>query len=156
MSNWASNVVVSPAGDLPEPATWWVNQGTTFDQERAGGYVWAPQRGEGGRVFAHHAAVARLRAGDIVFHYAKGVVRAVGVVREAAREETRPSELPEDQWEADGYLARVEYHDAPTPIALEEIPAEWRNQDAGPFTRHGGVKQGYLFDLSTAVRHPLR
>jgi MoxR-like ATPase len=128
---------------------WWVNQGRTFDPERSGGYVWAPQRGEAGRIIAHHKSVAELQAGDIVLHYAKGLVRAVSVVREAGHEEARPPELPEEEWSREGYLAGVDYHDAPTPIALEEIPNDWRTEDQGPFTRHGGVKQGYLFPLSS-------
>ena len=75
-------------------------------------------------------------------------MRAVGVVTGLPREEARPNELPEEQWSRDGYFAEVDYRDAPTPIALEEIPASWRADDPGPFTRHGGVTQGYLFPLS--------
>jgi hypothetical protein len=126
---------------------WWVNQGATFDQERAGSYLWAPQSVAGGRVLGHHTNVAHLRPGDLVLHYAKGMVRAISVVREPAREASRPAELPSESWGNDGYQAEVDYFDAPTPIALEEIPAAWRDDTAGPFTRHGGVKQGYLFPL---------
>jgi hypothetical protein len=140
-------VVSSPE---PERAgrVWWVNQGATFDAEHEGGYVWAPQRGEGGRLIGHHQAVAQLREGDRIFHYARGLVRAIGKVTEATHEEPRPAELPEGEWGREGFLSRIEYHDAPTPVALEEIPASWRTDDTGPFTRHGGVKQGYLFPLS--------
>jgi MoxR-like ATPase len=127
---------------------WWVNQGATFDAERAGGYVWAPQRSQAGRLVGHHQNVAQLATGDLIFHYAKGLVRAISVVR-SAREEPRPAELPTEQWTREGYLAEVAYHDAPTPIALEEIPASWRTDDGGPFTRHGSVKQGYLYPLSS-------
>src|SRR5262245_4882951 len=35
--------VVSADEGLRAPATWWVNQGTTYDREHAGGYIWAPQ-----------------------------------------------------------------------------------------------------------------
>jgi MoxR-like ATPase len=138
--------VVSGALDEGQ-GTWWVNQGATFDKEHAGGYVWAPQTSEGGRALTHHVNVSRLRRGDLIVHYARGMVRAIGLVSEAAREEPRPAELPTDMWAREGYLAPVEYLDAPTPIALEEIPTAWRLGGAGPFTRHGGVKQGYLFPL---------
>jgi MoxR-like ATPase len=111
--------------------------------------VWAPQRGQGGRIVGHHQIVAQLKPGDLVLHYAKGFVRAVGLVTEAARTAPRPAELPEGQWGREGYLATLTYHDAPTPIALEEIPASWRTEGGGPFTRHGGVKQGYMFAIST-------
>jgi hypothetical protein len=72
-----------------ELRAWWVNQGTTFDAEHAGGYVWAPQRGEGGRTVAHHQNVAQLRPGDLVLHYAKGLVRALSVVRAVTRTPSR-------------------------------------------------------------------
>jgi hypothetical protein len=141
-------VVKREVAEETQTHAWWVNQGGTFEQERAGNYVWAPEQGEGGRLIAHHQDVAKLQPGDIVFHYAKGLVRAVGVVDVAATMAARPAELPEGPWADSGYLAQVTYHDAPTPIALEEIPTEWRLEDGGPFTRHGSVKQGYLFPLS--------
>ena len=53
-------------------------------------------------------------------------------------------------WASEGRIASVNYFDAPAPIALEEIPAEWRTPTVGPFTRHGGVKQGYLFPLASS------
>ncbi len=135
--------------DVRPTQAWWVNQGASFEQERSGEYLWAPQRAGGGRVLAHHVNMTKLKEGDVVFHYARGLVRAASVVRAAAVEATRPPELPTEQWETEGYLARVAYEDAPAPIALEEIPASWRTAEGGPFDRHGGVKQGYLFPLST-------
>src|SRR5438067_10103717 len=102
------------------------------------------------RVVSHHATMTRVREDDLVLHYAKGLVRAASVVRLPARETTRPPELPTEAWEAQGYLVELDYYDAPAPIALEEIPTEWRTAEGGPgpFNRHGGVKQGYLFPLS--------
>src|SRR6478735_3015766 len=40
---------------------WWVNQGSTYRQEREGGYVWAPKVTKAGHAVAHHVAVSRLR-----------------------------------------------------------------------------------------------
>src|SRR4051794_37158518 len=51
-------VVVLSDGKPHAPRTWWVNQGKTFDAERQGGYIWAPQHGEGGRIVVHHQSVA--------------------------------------------------------------------------------------------------
>ena len=109
--------------------------------------VWAPQRGravDDRPPSERRPAAARRRH----LHYAKGLIRSLGVVTAPARTAPRPKELPQEPWSEEGYIGEVEYHDAPTPIALEEIPTEWRLADGGPFTRHGGVKQGYLFPLS--------
>ena len=131
----------------PPKAAWWVNQGATYNQERRGGYLWAPKRSKNGQVLGHHADLARLRAGDAVFNYAKGALRAVSVVTEPAMEAPRPAELPEGSWQAEGRLVGIEYHELSEPIPLEEIPAEWRTIGGGPFTGQGAVKQGYIYPL---------
>lgn len=148
-------VVFVRSGQGVAPRTWWVNQGTTYTHERQGGYIWAPLRAGDGRVVHHHVAVAEVSTGDVIFHYARGLLRAVGVATGDANEAPKPAELG-GEWERDGYLAPVAYHDAPSPIALEEIPAEWRTPAAGPFTRHGAVQQGYLFPLSEQFVTELR
>jgi 5-methylcytosine-specific restriction enzyme B len=81
-----------------------------------------------------------------VVHYAKGSIRAIGIVLEKGVVHRRPSELPTESWNPDGYLAKIEYHDLGKPIALAELPP--RSPDAGPLDRDGEVKQGYLFSLS--------
>lgn len=125
---------------------WWVNQRKTYDYERPGGYIWAPTKTKGNVVAPHHLAVSRVAPGDIVLHYAKGVLRAVGVVQENRGVQDRPEELPTELWAREGYLAMVEYHDLSRPIALNEMTA--RTSDAGPFDRDGEVKQGYLYPVS--------
>jgi hypothetical protein len=73
---------------------WWVNQGTTFDQDRQGGYVWAPIQTKAGHPVAHHTNVNRLAPGDVVIHYVKGQIRSVGIVSANPEVRARPSELP--------------------------------------------------------------
>ena len=102
--------------DLPEPATpeelralrryrgaapnvWWVNQGGTYDAERGDGYVWAPQKTRSGSVLSHHLNVSKLRDGDVVVHYAKGSIRALGRVISKAKKANRPSSLPSEAWQ---------------------------------------------------------
>lgn len=142
--------------DAPSKAAWWVNQGATYNQERQGGYLWAPKRSKNGQVLAHHADLARLRAGDAVFNYAKGALRAVSVVTDPAVEAPRPAELPEGSWQAEGSHVGTEYHELPEPIPLEEIPAEWRTNVGGPFTAQGAVKQGYIYPLPTGFVGQMR
>jgi hypothetical protein len=135
-------------GEREDHTLWWVNQGSTFNQESHGGYVWAPLRNQAGTVLSHHANVSRLRTGHKLLHYANGVIRAIGTVVEDAREAPRPQELPAGLWESSGRMARVEYSFLEKPIELNEIPVEWRIEEQNPFHSTGGVRQGYMFPLS--------
>lgn len=127
--------------------TWWVNQGATYAAERNGGYVWAPQTNKGGFPMTHHTAVARIRRGDTVVHYAKGHIRAVSTALAHGHEAARPSELPASAWEVNGYRADCQYYELDQPIPLASIDATLRQSSGGPFTSVGTVQQGYLFEL---------
>lgn len=135
--------------ETAEAAFWWVNQGDTYERERDGEYLWAPQQTKDGKVMAHHSNMTRLVAGDIVFHYANGKLRAVSEVTEAAIKANRPTEFPSTAWEKAGNLAKLAYYELTNPIPLENIPLEWRLEvPKGPFDKFGAIKQGYLFPLS--------
>lgn len=121
---------------------WWVNQGTTYEFERSGGYVWAPTETAGGSSVQHHANVGRLKTGDVTFHYVGRAIRASGVVESDATKGPRPNSGSQDQT-SEGYLARVTYHDLVEPIPITRIPARLRKGDT--FNRNGGVNQGYLY-----------
>ena len=58
--------------------------------------------------------------------------------------------MPGEEPERPGYHVRVQYRELDRPIALDEIPLEWRTDGERPFTRNGKVKQGYAFPLSHA------
>jgi MoxR-like ATPase len=131
---------------------WWVNQGTSFRQESAGGFVWAPKRSKSGAALAPYANVARLRLGDAILHYANGV-RAVGTVAASPMDVSKPADVQHDQWGSDGVRAKVTYRALSEAIPLADIPHAWRSKEAaettaGPFTRDGSVKLGYLYPLS--------
>ena len=59
------------------PAFWWVNQGATYDEARKIGFIWAPQKSKTGARLYHWENVSRVRAGDFIFHYADGALRAI-------------------------------------------------------------------------------
>lgn len=141
-------------GDLPNDARqwWWVNQNKTYKFEREGGYIWAPEKRRDGFPAHHHANVARVRAGDVIFHYFKQQVCAVSVAQSDAFKQTKPDELGKEQWQTDGYMVRVDYRDLSPQIPREEIPSTIRIASSGdgnsPFTQGGSVNTGYLFSLS--------
>jgi MoxR-like ATPase len=133
------------------PFTWWVNQGQTYAKERDGSYIWAPQKTKSGTPASHHTAVADVRRGDRIVHYAKGHIRAAGIAVSDGREARRPDELSGEAWEVDGYSAQVQYHELERPIPLAEIDMSYREGGGGPFTAAGAVQQGYLFRVSEDV-----
>lgn len=135
-------------------AVWWVNQGHTYNEERQGGYVWAPQKTKAGFPVAHHTNVSRLAPNDVVVHYSKGKIQAVSRVSAQPVDQIRPNDLPEDMWESAGHYCEVEYSALNDPISLTEIPE--RPGDAGPFNSDGSVKQGYLFGLDARFADQLR
>lgn len=132
-------------------AYWWVNQGSTYQQEKAGQYLWAPREGANGVVFGHWTNVSKAKVGDVILHYANNNILAVSRVKEQPRPASRPAELPPGEWQQDGYLAPVTvYDELDPPIRRVDIPHDWRiRESAGPFTQDGNVKQGYLFPLSS-------
>ena len=131
---------------------WWVNQGSTYGDERSGGYVFAPQYATNGRTVPHWQTLMLLQRGDAIVHYANGFLRSLSQVIEPYRIAQRPIARPGFDAVRPGYLVRVAYYDAATPIALDEIPDEWRSEEGGPFTHSGRVRQGYLFPRSEAFK----
>jgi len=131
---------------------WWVNQGATYNEERAGGYVWAPLTNKVGREVTHHVAVNQLRVGQKVVHYASGQIRAISTVVQPPETHPKPMELG-TSWGETGYLCRVQYSDLVPPIAKDDVPN--RVPAVGPFDVNGNVKQAYLIKVNDAELFPL-
>jgi hypothetical protein len=142
--------------DSPPQNVWWVNQGETFEIEKSGGYLWAPKHGKSNVMFQHWSDMAKLQPADVVLHYANGALRAVSSVLESTKDEPRPGKFSAETWESEGYLVRVQYYPLDPPIPLRNIPIEWRTETTGPFTKDGGVKQGYLFPLTNEFADKLQ
>jgi hypothetical protein len=134
-----------------KPRFWWVNQGTSFEQEVSEGYIRAPQENAAGNAVHFYTNVTQVRPGDVLLHYARKSLRAVGRAIDRAQETTipdaegRPADTP-------GWLVHVDVSELDRPIDLDDIPVEWRTapMESGPFNYQGGVNQGYLFALSPA------
>jgi len=128
--------------------SWWVCQGTMYDAEHRGGYVFAPTQTKDGKVVSHHANVGVLQTGQKLLHYSNGAIRSIGTVTAPAKETTRPDVMPGEETGTRGNLVGIQYDDLQQPIALSEIPEAWRSNGEQPFNKNGAVKQGYLFRLS--------
>lgn len=138
--------VIEPIRAPSAPKAWWVNQGASYQQEKTGGFLWAPVQGRKGNTFAHWANMEKVREGDIVLHYANVALRAVSVVTKASIHAAKPDSHSGEPWEDDGYLVRSDYSEFASPIPLHDIPLDFREGEVGgPFNREGNVNQGYLY-----------
>lgn len=122
---------------------WWVNQGDSLDNERAGGYIWAPVKGRDGRSVVHWESLKETQEDDLVLHHAKGILRYVSqVISQAVK--------TNDDNGVERYLVRVNYYELIPPIPYENFVdrlAKLRIEQ-GPTDRNGKLNQGYLFRLT--------
>jgi len=131
---------------------WWVNQGRTFEAERAAWMVFAGTEREDGRRIKHHQVLAEMRPGDVTLHWVSGEIRAIGEVQVPATRYRRPAG-PHGA-ESDGLAARVEYFTLDHPIALAELPASRAGTE--PFNKNGTVNQGYCFAVPSELADELQ
>jgi 5-methylcytosine-specific restriction enzyme B len=130
---------------------WWVNQGKTWEQERRGGYLWAPTHAPNGQTKNFWTRMLDVREGDRIVSYVRGSVVAVSTAVADGYRAPRPAELPVALWAELGYRVDVEYRPLPRPIERDEISELWRfGSKEEPFRRDGAVKQGYLFPISSS------
>ena len=101
------------------PAFWWVNQRKTYDEARKRGFIWAPMVNKDGRHFYHWDNVAKVKAGDVIFHYANLEVRAMS--RAKADSYQAKNEFSGDQWAEDGWRVDSDYCALEKPIPIARI-----------------------------------
>ncbi|WP_256872179.1 McrB family protein [Paenibacillus sp. 79R4] len=139
-----------PGHDLKTPSIWWVNQGSTLNEELKEGILWAPLSGKGGRSQYHWDTMDEVRKGDIILHYANGLLHYVSRAIEDSINAKKPRSMSESVWDEQGRLIRAEYFPIEPNIPLNSFSQEILelNIAQGPIHSGGGVKQGYLFRLS--------
>lgn len=58
-------------------SVYYVFQGKTFAEERAGGYVWSPQLNKGGGRNAGYIMMTNVKKGDFILHNSNGKLVAI-------------------------------------------------------------------------------
>ncbi|CEG21491.1 hypothetical protein BN1080_00402 [Planococcus massiliensis] len=127
-----------------------VFQNKTFEEEKEGQYLWAPQKNNQGRGLFHWESMMRVRPGDIIFSMFRQHLVSVNLAKEQAIEAPNPFLNHETTWERTGWLVKAEYNELPNPVSIKEhredilklCPPKY-----SPFTRTGGGTQGYLFEI---------
>lgn len=82
-------------------AFWWVNHKQTWKAEYDHGYIWSPTANKNGATNQTYLNLKLVRSGDLVFSYAGGMVRGVGI----ATGPYTDAEIPDEHWQAEeGWL----------------------------------------------------
>lgn len=131
--------------------TYYVFQGGSFDDEYAGGYIWAPYESKYGMKFHYWERLMDLKEGDMVFHAVRGKIKAVSIVREPYTVAARPGELigvyADDNH---GYLVHCNYTYIDNPISAWDYTEQTRKYSQvkyAPFNVNGTGNLGYLYEL---------
>src|SRR5205814_1785075 len=98
---------------------WWVNHKQTHTEEIEGGYIWSPKTNKNGARNETYLNLTRIRVADIVFSYALGEIRAVGIVETTHHECDRPSAFGKtgEQWDKDGWVVPIDWFVLKNPIS---------------------------------------
>jgi hypothetical protein len=131
-------------------AYWWITHGKTWREELNGGYLWAPLHDQGGSSRYYHRNVDAINAGDVIFSYANGRLRAVGVATSDGFVAKKPSELG-GYWPDAGSMARVHFSEFSKGVSLEamgSLAADLSTLLRGPLDTNRRAKQGYAFSIS--------
>jgi hypothetical protein len=121
---------------------WWASQGASIAPALRDKGLRAPQRNKQGRALFYWDNLARVRAGDVIFHYADGAIRAVSLATGNGFEE--------ETARGKGWRADIDGHPLREPAPLEQFSQRLvaLNLDKGPVGRNGTANPGYLFELT--------
>ncbi len=135
---------------------WWANQTRTYDAEIAGGFLWSRRRRSDGRRNPFYDNMRLVRRDDLVFAYAKGAIRAVGLVLNEARDAPCPEPLAEtlpeklSGWLVD--MAWLELRRSMIPADYMAILEPLLPTLHAPLTGRGrGIQGGRLLELSSPL-----
>lgn len=124
-----------------------VFQNKTFEEEKNGGYLWAPKG-----ICSHWRNMKNIKKGDIVFHSYHKEIMAISITITDCYEAIKPTELQAEKlWDSDGWKADCQYYIIPNPIVTSDyIDTILRLQPNkyAPFNRIGRGNTGYLFNLN--------
>lgn len=132
--------------------TFYVFQGSTYDRESRGGYIWAPVTNKAGNTFHHWDRLLDVRPGDIILHGCDGYIQAVSIARGEWYDCYQPEELrTEDMWDLKGRRVDCDYtpinHPVKTATFVDDI-LRLCNVKYAPFDKDGNGNMGYLYEIN--------
>ncbi|WP_319825824.1 HNH endonuclease [Thalassovita sp.] len=134
---------VSPDGF----AYWWVNNKQTYAHEIGGNYLWSPtEKSDGGRS-EFYENMKRVRPGDVIFAFAGGEIRAVGVCSAPTALAPKPGEFGAagNAWGSEGWRLPVEFTVLSKPLRPKDhmdVLAPTLPEKYSPIRPDGNGNQG--------------
>lgn len=103
-------------------AYWWVNHKKTYTSEIEGGFIWSPKKNSNGAKNQTYINLTLTKPGDVIFSYAAGKVKALGIVSSPYLEQPKPSEFGRsgDSWANVGWAVAVDWEILSTPLTPKE------------------------------------
>ncbi len=140
---------------------WWVNQKQTFRQEFSGGYMWSPKRNRNGRRNRAYESMRIVSPGDVVFSYAEGHIKAIGIINRPAYSFPKPDNFGAAgaNWDQDGWRVDLHYQKLRMPFRpkdnikdiVEVLPDQY-----SPLQANGNGNQTfYLYEISKNLAYRL-
>ncbi|MGE7778923.1 HNH endonuclease [Peribacillus sp. NPDC097264] len=98
-----------------------VMQGTTYQEEKHLGIIWSPQIDKSGLVPHSSKLMQEVKSGDRIFHYVKGSIVAISIVKKGCQEDNKPQKIRNHtRWTDNGYLVETEYRELEVPLNIRE------------------------------------
>lgn len=132
---------------------WWVNQKQTYEHEVPGGYLWSPKRKSNGHRNPFYEYMREVSPGNVVFSFAGGWVKAIGVIQSHGYEAPKPREFGQvgAYWDQVGWRVDVRFHELRPGLRPAEHMAKLAPllpQQYAPLQANGhGLQSVYLTEL---------
>jgi putative restriction endonuclease len=132
---------------------WWVNQKQTYQHEVPGEYMWSPKRQKGGGRNHSYDLMTKIKPGDVVFSYAGGRIKAIGIAKTYCHEFPKPTEFGNagNNWDDAGWRVEVGFKEIPHPYRPRDFNALIQPLLASihaPLKADGNGNQAYLFSIN--------
>jgi len=140
---------------------WWVNHKQTHLQEIEGGYIWSPKYNRNGSRNQTYINLTKTTPGDIVYSYADGHIKAIGVVEKHCSGMPKPTEFGRtgDYWSDDGWLVSLNWEKLQSPFRPKnhlDILGPLLPEKHSPIQKNGNGNQGcYLASIDSELHDAL-
>jgi HNH endonuclease len=145
----AMSSVSAPLGNLSIEgvAFWWVNNKQTYAHEIGGNYIWSPTARSDGARNEFYDNMKRVRPGDIVFAFAGGEIKAIGICSAPAILAPKPGEfgVAGDAWASEGWRIPIEFTRLSRPLRPKDhmdVLAQTLPEKYSPIRPNGNGNQG--------------
>lgn len=140
-------------GGKVKMSVFYVYQGVTYEEERLGGYVWAPKLNKAGKKNAGYTMMTNIRKFDFILHNMDGKIMAISIAQTDCYDGKKPAALRNPdlpiQWDEDGYQVDTKYFDLDVPLLVinhkEWLGTHYKSNSA--FTVKGTGKQQYMCEI---------